>query len=67
MAAVVGLLSFAGPTALGAIFSVGVIGQYVSDSVPIVARFWGGQTFTPGPFSLGRMVRILAASPPSCD
>ena len=58
MAAIVGLLSFAGPAALGAIFSVGVIGQYVADSVPIVARFWGGQPFKPGPFHLGRFVRI---------
>ncbi|VDC02845.1 unnamed protein product [Peniophora sp. CBMAI 1063] len=65
MAALVGLLSFAGPAALGAIFSVGVIGQYVADSVPIVARFWGGQPFTPGPFNLGRMsgpVAVVAVS-----
>ena len=65
MAAIVGLLSFAGPAALGAIFSVGVIGQYVADSVPIVARFWGGQPFKPGPFHLGRFVRIQCAA--SCD
>lgn len=58
MGAIVGLLSFAGPAALGAIFSVGVIGQYVADSIPIVARFWGGQPFTPGPFNLGCFVRI---------
>lgn len=56
MGALVGLLVFAGPTALGAIFSMGVIGQYFADSAPIVARFLGGQPFTPGPFTLGRLV-----------
>ncbi|KZV66718.1 amino acid transporter [Peniophora sp. CONT] len=65
MGALVGLLVFAGPAALGAIFSVGVIGQYVADSIPIAARFMGGQPFTPGPFNLGRMslpVAVVALS-----
>ncbi|KZV68533.1 APC amino acid permease [Peniophora sp. CONT] len=61
LAALLGLLAFAGPAAIGAIFSLAVIGQYVSDSIPIVARFWGGQHLTPGPFSLGRLSLPVAA------
>ena len=52
------LLAFAGPAAIGAIFSLAVIGQYLAYSIPITARFVGGQPFTPGPFNLGKFVRI---------
>ncbi|KAJ7903166.1 amino acid/polyamine transporter I [Mycena leptocephala] len=52
-AALLGLVTFAGPAATGAIFSLGVIGQYAANSVPIAARVFGGQPFAPGPFSLG--------------
>ncbi|PPQ81026.1 hypothetical protein CVT25_014486 [Psilocybe cyanescens] len=49
-----GLLDFAGPSAIGAVFSLVVAGQYVAYSIPILARFSGGQEFKPGPFSLGK-------------
>lgn len=57
-----GLLAFAGPVAIGAIFSLVVTGQYVAYSIPIACRFFGGAEWVPGPFSLGRMV-----SSPSLD
>jgi amino acid transporter len=51
------LLAFAGPAAIGAVFSLAVIGQYLAYSIPTTARFVGGQPFTPGPFNLGKFVR----------
>jgi len=48
-----GLLAFAGPAAIGAVFSLVVAGQYVAYSIPISARFLGGKPLRPGPFSLG--------------
>jgi len=59
------LLAFAGPAAIGAVFSLAVIGQYLAYSIPITARFVGGQPFTPGPFNLGRFslpVAIVAVT-----
>ncbi|KAJ6529059.1 amino acid/polyamine transporter I [Mycena vulgaris] len=52
-AALLGLITFAGPAATGALFSLGVVGQYVANSIPITARFLGGQPFKKGPFNLG--------------
>ncbi|KAJ7618134.1 amino acid/polyamine transporter I [Mycena polygramma] len=52
-AALLGLTAFAGPAATTAIFALGVVGQYVANSVPIAARFLGGQPFKRGPFHLG--------------
>ena len=52
-----GLLAFAGPSAIGAVFSLVVAGQYVAYSIPIAARFIGGRNIQPGPFSLGKLVR----------
>ncbi|KAJ7493759.1 APC amino acid permease [Mycena latifolia] len=52
-AALLGLTTFAGPAATGAIFSLGVVGQYVANSIPIAARYLGGQEFKRGPFHLG--------------
>ncbi|OBZ67516.1 putative amino-acid permease PB24D3.02c [Grifola frondosa] len=60
-----GLLAFAGPAAVGAVFTLGVVAQYLSYIIPISARFLGGQKFNPGPFSLGvasRPVAIVAVS-----
>ncbi|KAJ7142136.1 APC amino acid permease [Mycena crocata] len=48
-----GLLVFAGPSAINAIFSLAVACQYVVYSIPIAARFLGGKQFTRGPFHLG--------------
>lgn len=53
-----GLLSFAGPSAIGAVFSLVVAGQYVAYSIPIAARFIGGRKIQPGPFNLGKLVRF---------
>ncbi|KAK0433561.1 amino acid/polyamine transporter I [Armillaria borealis] len=54
IAGLLGLLSFAGSAAIGAIFTMSVFCPYLCYSTPIIARFFGGQSFTPGPFSLGR-------------
>ncbi|KAF7984560.1 hypothetical protein HWV62_13765 [Athelia sp. TMB] len=60
MAALLALLAFAGPAAIGAVFSLAVLGQYVAYSTPITARFLGGQVFKPGPFNLGRFSLLVA-------
>ena len=57
-----GLLSFAGPSAIGAVFSLVVAGQYVAYSIPIAARFIGGRNIQPGPFNLGKLVRSCYSS-----
>lgn len=49
-----GLLAFAGPAAIGAIFSLVPTGQFVAYSIPIACRFLGGAEWVPGPFTLGR-------------
>ncbi|KAJ7153219.1 amino acid/polyamine transporter I [Mycena filopes] len=53
-AGLLGLITFAGPAAAGALFTLGVIGQYVANSIPITTRWLGGQPFKKGPFNLGR-------------
>ena len=58
-----GLLAFAGPTAINAIFSLGVIGQYLAFSIPIACRFLGGVPWRAGPFNFGRLVRPLSLRP----
>ncbi len=50
-----GLLVFAGPSAINAIFSLGVIGQYIAFGIPIASRFLGGTPWRPGPFTLGKL------------
>jgi len=52
-----GLISFAGPVAISAVFTMSVVCQYLVFITPIVARFVGGSTFVPGPFYLGKLVR----------
>lgn len=61
ISALLGLLSFAGPSAIGAIFSLVVVGQFTAYSIPICARFLGQNSFTPGPFTLGRAVSIQSS------
>ncbi|KIJ34521.1 hypothetical protein M422DRAFT_263285 [Sphaerobolus stellatus SS14] len=59
------LLAFAGASVIGAVFSLVVAGQYVAYSIPISARFLGGNKIKPGPFSLGMFslpVAILAVT-----
>ncbi|KAJ7482281.1 amino acid/polyamine transporter I [Mycena galericulata] len=48
-----GLLVFAGPQAINAVFAISVTALYVAYSIPIVVRFAGDNDFKPGPFSLG--------------
>jgi hypothetical protein len=55
---VVGLLVFAGPQAINAVFAISVTALYIAYAIPIVARFTGKNDFKPGPFSLGVFVRI---------
>ncbi|KAB5594905.1 Amino acid permease [Ceratobasidium theobromae] len=54
VAALMGLLAFAGEAAIGAVFSISVIGLYVAYTIPIGARFlFKGHNYKPGPFNLG--------------
>lgn len=55
-----GLLVFAGPSAINAVFSIGVTALYIAYSLPILARFLGGNEFKPGPFTLGRFSGVVA-------
>lgn len=57
VAALLGLLAFAGDAATSAIFALGVVGLYIAYIVPICSRFAGGKAWAPGPFTLGQMVR----------
>ncbi|KAG6897785.1 hypothetical protein C0992_011199 [Termitomyces sp. T32_za158] len=56
ISSILGLLAFAGPTAINAVFSLVVAGQYFAYSVPITARFVGRRDIKRGPFSLGKWV-----------
>jgi len=51
-----GLLTFAGPAAAGAVFTMGVVCIFITFSIPIAARHLGGREFVPGPFTLGKLV-----------
>ncbi|KAF8694665.1 hypothetical protein AX14_001959 [Amanita brunnescens Koide BX004] len=65
VALLLGFLSFAGPNAIGAIFSLVVISQYMSYSIPIMARHLGRDKIARGPFHLGRFslpIAIVAVS-----
>ncbi|CEL55191.1 GABA-specific permease OS=Saccharomyces cerevisiae (strain ATCC 204508 / S288c) GN=UGA4 PE=1 SV=1 [Rhizoctonia solani AG-1 IB] len=54
IAALLGLLAFAGEVAIMAVFSIAVIGLYIAYIIPIGARFIFKQhSFKPGPFTLG--------------
>ncbi|KAJ7079557.1 amino acid/polyamine transporter I [Mycena belliarum] len=52
-ALIVGLLVFAGPQAINAVFAISVTAPYVAYAIPIAARFLGKNNFKPGPFTLG--------------
>jgi amino acid transporter len=59
-------LIFAGPVAIGAIFSVGAIAAYVAFTVPIfIKTFFVGDRFRRGPWHVGRFskpVGVMACS-----
>ncbi|CAG8980197.1 hypothetical protein HYALB_00012389 [Hymenoscyphus albidus] len=53
--ALLGLLGFASPVAIGAVFSIGAIAQYIAFIFPIALKlFVVGDRFRPGPWHLGR-------------
>ncbi|KAF8525176.1 amino acid/polyamine transporter I [Hysterangium stoloniferum] len=55
LAAFLGLLSFAGPSATNALFALSITGNNIAYTIPVVARFiYSRHTFQRGPFSLGR-------------
>ncbi|KAJ7683253.1 amino acid/polyamine transporter I [Mycena rosella] len=60
LAILLGLLSFAGPLAISAVFSMAIVCQYIGFVTPIIARWVGGQKFVPGPFNLGLMSAPVA-------
>lgn len=62
VALLLGLLAFAGPDAIDAIFSLSVISQYVAYIIPISARHLGGERISPGPFNIGVFVCALCRS-----
>ena len=50
------LLIFGGELAIGALFSIGAIAQYVAFTIPIAIRlFFVGNRFRAGPWNLGRL------------
>ncbi|KAG7088750.1 hypothetical protein E1B28_012718 [Marasmius oreades] len=53
LALLLGLISFAGPVAITAVFTMSVVCQYIGFVTPIIARFVGGTNFVKGPFDLG--------------
>ena len=59
VALLLGLLAFAGPSAINAIFSLAITGQNVAFTIPIVCRFLGGHPWHAGPFSLGQFVSYV--------
>ncbi|KAF5348720.1 hypothetical protein D9758_006798 [Tetrapyrgos nigripes] len=60
IAALWGLLSFAGPAAAAAVFTSGIVCQYLCYCTPVISRFIGGQRFVPGPFYLGKLSGPIA-------
>ncbi|RAL59695.1 hypothetical protein DID88_000328 [Monilinia fructigena] len=55
LGALLGLLTFASPVAIGAIFSMGAIAQYLAFIFPIALKLFSARgSFRPGPWNLGR-------------
>ncbi|KAA6412389.1 MAG: amino acid transporter [Lasallia pustulata] len=62
LAALLGLLMFASPVAIGAVFSIGAIAQYVAFVFPVALKlFVVGDKFRPGPWHLGRFSKPVGA------
>jgi amino acid transporter len=59
-AIMLGLLAFAGPAAINAVFALTVVAGYIAYSMPMVARWlWAKENnFRPGPWNLGRWVGV---------
>ncbi|KAH6703287.1 amino acid transporter-like protein [Leptodontidium sp. MPI-SDFR-AT-0119] len=59
---VLGTLMFASPIAIGAVFSIGAIAQYIAFIIPIALKlFVVGDRFRPGPWNLGRYSKPVGA------
>ncbi|KAH8084912.1 APC amino acid permease [Cristinia sonorae] len=59
---ILGLLVFAGDSAINAIFSLSITALYIAYSIPIAARLLSsssGTSFVPGPFSTGRYSKLI--------
>lgn len=55
VAALLGLLMFAGPVAINAVFTIGAIAQYTAFTAPVALKlFFDRGKFRPGPWNLGR-------------
>ncbi|KAE9973205.1 hypothetical protein BLS_003726 [Venturia inaequalis] len=62
IAALLGLLGFASPVAIGAVFSIGAIGQYIAFVTPLGLKlFFAGDNFKPGPWNLGKWSQPVSA------
>lgn len=60
--ALLGLLMFASPVAIGAVFSIGAIAQYMAFIFPVALKlFVVGDKFRPGPWNLGRFSKPIGA------
>ncbi|KAI7970388.1 hypothetical protein EIK77_006233 [Talaromyces pinophilus] len=57
------LLIFGGTVAIGALFSIGAIAQFIAFAIPIAIRvFIVGDRFKPGPWNLGKMSKPIGAA-----
>ncbi|KIW26599.1 uncharacterized protein PV07_06418 [Cladophialophora immunda] len=62
VAALLGLLMFASPVAIGAVFSIGAIAQYTAFTTPVALKlFFDHGRFKPGPWNLGKYSKPLGA------
>ncbi|KAJ9612639.1 hypothetical protein H2200_004236 [Cladophialophora chaetospira] len=62
VSALLGLLMFASPVAIGAVFSIGAIAQYTAFTTPVALKlFFDHGRFRPGPWHLGRWSKPLGA------
>lgn len=65
VSALLGLLMFASPVAIGAVFSIGAIGQYTAFTMPVALKLFFDhgpvRRFRPGPWNLGRFSAPLGA------
>lgn len=61
MSLLLGLLVFAGPLPINAVFALAVVAGYAAYIPPISLRLFRARTFAPGPFTLGRASKPVAA------
>jgi amino acid transporter len=59
VAILIGMIALGGAAASGALFTLGIVGQYLANSLVISARWLGGHEFVHGPFNLGAAVRLI--------